>query len=152
MANMDDVYVKQFSQLTTNELFDIYKLRVAVFVVEQKCYYQEVDDDDKISYHLMFKDARGQLTAYARIIPEENRTVARIGRVVVDPQSRGGGHGRRLVDQALAQIPQLMPKASKIVLAGQQYLNQFYQSFGFKNVSDVYLEDGIPHIDMEKLI
>ncbi|MSE21978.1 GNAT family N-acetyltransferase, partial [Lactobacillus parabuchneri] len=132
---MDDVYVKQFSQLTTNELFDIYKLRVAVFVVEQKCYYQEVDDDDKISYHLMFKDARGQLTAYARIIPEENRTVARIGRVVVDPQSRGGGHGRRLVDQALAQIPQLMPKASKIVLAGQQYLNQFYQSFGFKNVS-----------------
>ncbi|APR07715.1 putative acyltransferase [Lentilactobacillus parabuchneri] len=149
---MDDVYVKQFSQLTTNELFDIYKLRVAVFVVEQKCYYQEVDDDDKISYHLMFKDARGQLTAYARIIPEENRTVARIGRVVVDPQSRGGGHGRRLVDQALAQIPQLMPKASKIVLAGQQYLNQFYQSFGFKNVSDVYLEDGIPHIDMEKLI
>lgn len=152
MANMDNVYVKQFSQLTTNELFDIYKLRVAVFVVEQKCYYQEVDDDDKISYHLMFKDARGQLTAYARIIPEENRTVARIGRVVVDPQSRGGGHGRRLVDQALAQIPQLMPKASKIVLAGQQYLNQFYQSFGFKNVSDVYLEDGIPHIDMEKLI
>lgn len=149
---MDNVYVKQFSQLTTNELFDIYKLRVAVFVVEQKCYYQEVDDDDKISYHLMFKDARGQLTAYARIIPEENRTVARIGRVVVDPQSRGGGHGRRLVDQALAQIPQLMPKASKIVLAGQQYLNQFYQSFGFKNVSDVYLEDGIPHIDMEKLI
>lgn len=149
---MDDVYVKQFSQLTTNELFDIYKLRVAVFVVEQKCYYQEVDDDDKISYHLMFKDARGQLTAYARIIPEQNRTVARIGRVVVDPQSRGGGHGRRLVDQALAQIPQLMPKASKIVLAGQQYLNQFYQSFGFKNVSDVYLEDGIPHIDMEKLI
>ncbi|WP_367334302.1 GNAT family N-acetyltransferase [Lentilactobacillus sp.] len=149
---MDNVYVKQFSQLTTNELFDIYKLRVAVFVVEQKCYYQEVDDDDKISYHLMFKDARGQLTAYARIIPEQNRTVARIGRVVVDPQSRGGGHGRRLVDQALAQIPQLMPKASKIVLAGQQYLNQFYQSFGFKNVSDVYLEDGIPHIDMEKLI
>ena len=149
---MDDVYVKQFSQLTTNELFDIYKLRVAVFVVEQKCYYQEVDDDDKISYHLMFKDARGQLTAYARIIPEENRTDARIGRVVVHPQSRGGGHGRRLVDQALTQIPQLMPKASKIVLAGQQYLNQFYQSFGFKNVSDVYLEDGIPHIDMEKLI
>lgn len=149
---MDNVYVKQFSQLTTNELFDIYKLRVAVFVVEQKCYYQEVDDDDKISCHLMFKDVRGQLTAYARIIPEQNRTVARIGRVVVDPQSRGGGRGRRLVDQALTQIPQLMPKASKIVLAGQQYLNQFYQSFGFKNVSDVYLEDGIPHIDMEKLI
>ncbi len=68
---MDNVYVKQFSQLTTNELFDIYKLRVAVFVVEQKCYYQEVDDDDKISYHLMFKDVRGQLTAYARIIPEQ---------------------------------------------------------------------------------
>lgn len=146
---MDKIEVKQFSELTTRELFQIYKLRVAVFVVEQKCYYQEVDDDDLTAYHLMFTNSKGNLTAYARIIPEENATVARIGRVVVDPDSRGGSRGRKLVQEALDQIPQLMPHTTKIVLAGQEYLNGFYKSFGFKNVSDVYLEDGIPHIDME---
>jgi ElaA protein len=149
MANMSKVAIKKFSELTTTELFNIYKLRVAVFVVEQKCYYQEVDDDDLISYHLMFTDADGNLAAYARIIPEDNRTVARIGRVVVNPNNRGGGLGRKLVQEALDQIPKLMPDATKIVLAGQEYLNSFYKSFGLKNVSDVYLEDGIPHIDME---
>lgn len=146
---MDRNEVKTFPVLTTQELFQIYKLRVAVFVVEQKCYYQEVDDDDLTAYHLMFKDDQNNLTAYARIIPEENATVARIGRVVVDPGHRGGGLGRELVQTALDRIPTLMPKTGKIVLAGQEYLNKFYKSFGFKNVSDVYLEDGIPHIDME---
>lgn len=145
--------VKQFSELTTKELFEIYKLRVAVFfVVEQKCYYQEVDDDDLTAYHLMFTDSTHHLTAYARIIPEDNSTVARIGRVVVNPDDRHGGKGRQLVQTALDQIPQLMPDTTKIVLAGQEYLNSFYQSFGFKNVSDVYLEDGIPHIDMEMAV
>lgn len=146
---MDKIEVKTFSELTTRELFQIYKLRVAVFVVEQKCYYQEVDDDDLIAYHLMFTDAQHNLTAYARIIPEDNATIARIGRVVVDPDNRGDGRGRQLVQEALNQIPKLMPNTVKIVLAGQEYLNGFYKSFGFKNVSEVYLEDGIPHIDME---
>lgn len=146
---MDRNEVKTFPELTTQELFQIYKLRVAVFVVEQKCYYQEVDDDDLTAYHLMFKDDQNNITAYARIIPEENATVARIGRVVVDPNHRGDGLGRELVQTALDRMPTLMPKTGKIVLAGQEYLNGFYKSFGFKNVSDVYLEDGIPHIDME---
>ncbi|GAA2970306.1 GNAT family N-acetyltransferase [Lentilactobacillus parakefiri] len=146
---MDRNEVKTFPELTTQELFQIYKLRVAVFVVEQKCYYQEVDDDDLIAYHLMFKDSQNELTAYARIIPEKNATIARIGRVVVNPNHRGGGLGRELVQAALDRIPSLMPHTAKIVLAGQEYLNEFYKSFGFKNVSDVYLEDGIPHIDME---
>lgn len=146
---MDRNEVKTFPELTTQELFQIYKLRVAVFVVEQKCYYQEVDDDDLIAYHLMFKDSQNELTAYARIIPEKNATIARIGRVVVNPNHRGGGLGRELVQVALDRIPSLMPHTAKIVLAGQEYLNEFYKSFGFKNVSDVYLEDGIPHIDME---
>lgn len=144
--------VKQFSELTTMELFEIYKLRVAVFVVEQKCYYQEVDDDDLIAYHLMITNNAHHLIAYARIIPESNSTVARIGRVVVNSDDRHGGQGRQLVQMALDEIPQLMPHTVKIVLAGQEYLNNFYQSFGFKNVSDVYLEDGIPHIDMEMAI
>ena len=97
----------------------------------------------------MFKDSQNELTAYARIIPEKNATIARIGRVVVNPNHRGGGLGRELVQAALDRIPSLMPHTAKIVLAGQEYLNEFYKSFGFKNVSDVYLEDGIPHIDME---
>ncbi|EHO48933.1 GNAT family N-acetyltransferase [Lentilactobacillus kisonensis] len=148
---MTQVDVKKFSELTTQELFQIYKLRVAVFVVEQKCYYQEVDDDDLISYHIMFKDKDGQLMAYSRIIPEDNNRVARIGRVVVNPNNRGDGLGRKLIQTTLAESRELFPKASKIVLAGQEYLQNFYHSFGFKDVSDVYLEDGIPHIDMELL-
>ncbi|GEP73626.1 acetyltransferase [Lentilactobacillus rapi] len=146
---MTQIEVKQFAALSTKELFEIYKLRVAVFVVEQKCYYQEVDDDDLISYHVMFKNAEGDLMAYARIIPEENQSVARIGRVVVNPKYRGGGLGRELVQATLDKSKELFPEAAKIVLAGQEYLKYFYHSFGFRDVSDVYLEDNIPHIDME---
>jgi ElaA protein len=146
---MTQVDVKKFSELSTQELFMIYKLRVAVFVVEQKCYYQEVDDDDLISVHVMFKGEDGHLMAYARIIPEPNNHAVRIGRVVVNPADRGNGLGRKLVQTTMEKAQQRFPKAGKIVLAGQEYLKDFYHSFGFVDVSAVYLEDNIPHIDME---
>ncbi|MFT8909356.1 MAG: GNAT family N-acetyltransferase [Lentilactobacillus diolivorans] len=144
--------VKPFSSLTTQELFKIYQLRVAVFVVEQQCPYQEVDDDDLRSFHLMLQDDDGSLMAYARIIPEKNQTVARIGRVIVAPDFRKAGLGRYLIQAAINQAIQLIPYTNKIVLAGQAYLKDFYHSFGFHDVSDVYLEDDIPHIDMEMVI
>ncbi|MCH4163979.1 MAG: GNAT family N-acetyltransferase [Lentilactobacillus diolivorans] len=144
--------VKPFSSLTTQELFKIYQLRVAVFVVEQQCPYQEVDGDDLRSFHLMLQDDDGSLMAYARIIPEKNQTVARIGRVIVAPDFRKAGLGRYLIQVAINQAIKLIPYTNKIVLAGQAYLKDFYHSFGFHDVSDVYLEDDIPHIDMEMVI
>jgi ElaA protein len=146
------IETKTFSELTNRELFDIYKLRVAVFVVEQKCPYQEVDDDDLISYHLTFRDDTGDLMAYLRIIPDEKETIARIGRVIVAKDYRGKGLAKQLVQKALEESVRLIPNANKIVLAGQAYLKDFYHSFGFHDVSDVYLEDDIPHIDMEKSV
>lgn len=142
--------VKSFQELTNRELFDIYKLRVAVFVVEQECPYQEVDDDDLSAYHLTFRNDNGDLMAYLRIIPEKNQTVVRIGRVIVAKDFRGKGLAKELLQTALRESTRLIPHANKIVLAGQAYLKDFYHAFGFHDVSDVYLEDDIPHIDMEK--
>lgn len=147
---MTTIKTKSFSELTTKELFEIYKLRVAVFVVEQKCPYQEVDDDDLTAYHLTFKNDAGELMAYLRLIPEENQTVVRIGRVIVAQAFRKRGLAKQLLQTGLDESIRLMPNVNKFVLAGQAYLKDFYHSFGFHDVSDVYLEDDIPHIDMEK--
>lgn len=142
------IEIKRFADLTPQTLFAIYKLRVAVFVVEQACPYQEVDGADLTAFHLMIREPSGGLAAYARLIPEANGTVARIGRVIVAQPFRGRGLAKKLMNLAIDQSPRLIPNANKIVLAGQAYLKDFYHSFGFKDTSDGYLEDGIPHIDM----
>ena len=89
-----ELFVKHFSELSAQELFEIYKLRVSVFVVEQKCYYQEVDDADKTAYHVWLRDGDG-IQAYAR---------------------------------------------------------KLYENFGFSQTSEKFLEDGIPHIQMQLVI
>ncbi len=152
MVIMSRIETLSFDELTTVDLFDIYKLRVAVFVVEQKCPYQEVDDDDLISYHLTIKNDDDELIAYLRIIPEADDTVARIGRVIVAKPYRGRGLAKKLLQAGIDESLRLLPNATKIVLAGQAYLQNFYHSFGFEDVSDVYLEDDIPHIDMEQQV
>lgn len=139
---------KKFSELATNELWLIYYLRVQVFVVEQECYYQEVDEDDKSATHLLGFDDDNNLIAYSRLIPEDNDI--RIGRIVVSPNYRGHDHGKQLVAESIKTCQSEFPKLKQINIQTQAYLQKFYESFGFKPVSDVYLETGIPHLDMIK--
>jgi len=143
---MPDFQQKRFAQLTTTELFEIYRVRVAVFVVEQTCAYQEVDGLDVQAQHLFTQDTAGHVTAYARLIDEGSQV--RIGRVLVAPANRGNGAGRQLVDAALAAARRTYPAATSIVIQAQAYLQKFYASFGFQPTSDVYLDTGIPHLDM----
>lgn len=137
----------QFDQLTPRQLQAIYKLRVQIFVVEQNCAYQDVDDTDLTAVHLLGTDAHGQLVAYARLMTEPDNQ-ARFGRVVVSAAARGNGNGQALIRQAIQQIRQLWPATTQLNIQAQHYLDRFYRSFGFTPVSTVYLEDGIPHQDM----
>ncbi|MDD7570030.1 MAG: GNAT family N-acetyltransferase [[Actinobacillus] rossii] len=135
---------KTFQNLTAFELWKIYQLRVAVFVVEQNCAYQEVDEKDLKALHLFAKNSQ-KLTAYCRIIPEQDGV--HIGRVLVTKEARGTGLAKKLMTQALTVCQQRW-QSEKIYVQAQAYLQDFYQSVGFKPISEVYLEDGIPHLDM----
>lgn len=136
--------IKPFEELTTRELHLIYKERVAVFVVEQNCPYQEVDNIDLISIHV-WKQSEAQLLAYARLIPELDHV--RIGRVLVPQGERTHGYGQELMQVVLEYAKTHFPELP-IHAQAQAYLQDFYASFGFRPVSDIYLEDDIPHIDM----
>ncbi|AWW33433.1 GNAT family N-acetyltransferase [Mannheimia varigena] len=135
---------KTFEQLTTTELFEIYKVRTAVFVVEQNCPYQEVDDKDLQAVHFFAKNAKN-LTAYCRLIPAEDGV--HIGRVLVVKEQRGEGLARELVQKAMDYCREHFP-SQPIHAQAQSYLQEFYEGFGFQAVSEVYLEDGIEHLDM----
>lgn len=135
---------KTFNELSTLELFEIYKLRTAVFVVEQNCPYQEVDNKDLQAVHLFAKNAKN-LTAYCRLIPEQDGI--HLGRVCVAQNARGSGLAKELVPKALDYCMEYFPN-QLIHAQAQSYLQGFYESLGFQAVSEVYLEDGIPHLDM----
>lgn len=135
--------IKAFDQLTVRELHAIYFLRTKIFVVEQACAYQEVDELDLDAMHLFDTDFH----AYARIIPDE--AVTHIGRVLVHPDFRKQGLSRQLMNEAIAYCQTAYP-GKAIHLQAQAHLQPFYGSLGFEPISDVYLEDDIPHLDMVK--
>jgi ElaA protein len=142
--------IKSFDCLNTDELYDLLKLRVDVFVVEQNCPYTEVDGKDRHpgTRHLLGRNRAGQLVAYSRILPPGlSFKPAGFGRVVVAKPSRGKGISHAMVDQAIAYICKVWPN-ERIQIGAQDYLKKFYASHGFKAVSETYIEDGIPHIDM----
>ncbi|MCP3029294.1 GNAT family N-acetyltransferase [Halobacillus sp. A5] len=138
---------KTFEELTKHELYSILQLRVQVFVVEQECPYPEIDGRDDECLH-MWKERGGRIEAYCRIVPPENESGHySIGRVLVTEAARGSGAGRELMNRAISFLKNEI-HAPSISLHGQEYLRAFYGSFGFKEVSEVYLEDDIPHVDM----
>lgn len=138
--------LKRFDDLTNKELYDALRLRVDIFVVEQTCPYPEIDGKDQESLHLMYKE-NGKIVAYARILPPGlSFDEASIGRIIVAESHRGTGLGHELLDQAIKAS--LAKYNQPIKIGAQAYLEKYYEAAGFKTVSDVYLEDDIPHIDM----
>ena len=139
----------KFDELTPYELYAILQLRNEVFVVEQNCVFQDADNKDQLSYHLMgWSEER--LIAYSRIIPAGIAyEFVSIGRVVTAPDKRRNGTGKELMHEALKAGVKLFGSVS-IKLGAQLYLKNFYESFGFVQSSDIYIEDGIPHIEMIK--
>ncbi len=141
-----EIIVKHFSQLSAEELFEIYKLRVSVFVVEQRCPYQEVDDADKAAYHVWLRDEDG-IEAYARVLPQGAAfPSAAIGRVIA--VKRRLGLGSKIVAAAI-DVAASKFNADKITIEAQVYARGLYEKLGFRQSSDEFLEDGIPHIQMQ---
>lgn len=142
--------LKPFSDLTTEQLYSLLKLRVDVFVVEQTCPYPELDDKDHQLgvFHLLgYQD--DELIACARLLPKGiSYPSVSIGRVATKESHRGGGLGHKLLQQALADCESLWPSES-IEIGAQEHLASFYQRHGFVQTSAMYLEDDIPHIDMK---
>ena len=140
-----ELVVKHFNELNTKELFDIYKLRVSVFVVEQNCPYQEIDDTDLLSYHMYYKDEEG-IKAYLRIVPKNvTMEYASIGRVI--SMDRRKGLGSKLLNEGIDFIKNKF-NVNKIGIEAQVYAKTFYELQGFKQISDEFLIDDIPHIKM----
>lgn len=138
-----------FNKLSALEFHQLIQLRIDVFVVEQNCPYPELDGKDTLSgvHHLMgFKD--GELIACARLlaagISYDNPS---LGRLATKMSMRGNGLGHQLLAQALLQCEELWPSQT-VDISAQEHLAKFYQGYGFKTISEMYLEDDIPHITM----
>ncbi|MDN7138002.1 GNAT family N-acetyltransferase [Pseudidiomarina sp. 1ASP75-14] len=141
---------KSFAELSTRELYQLLQLRQEVFVVEQTCPYLDADGLDDQATHLYALDAEGEMVAYARLFAaNESVPYTRIGRVISAGNVRRQGLGRELMRRAIEWCRQQHPQAP-IRLGAQVYLRAFYQSFKFREIGDDYLEDGIPHVDMER--
>lgn len=145
--NIDWQY-KHFDALSPHELYAILQLRNEVFVVEQQCIFQDADNKDQASYHLMGWNGT-LLAAYARLVPAGVAyPECSIGRVVTSPKMRRTGAGRALMHKAIHLLYELWGKQN-IRIGAQLYLKDFYESFGFQQTSAIYLEDGIEHIEMQ---
>lgn len=145
---MLDWNVVPFASLTVSELYEVLALRQLVFCVEQNCPYLDCDGKDQASLHLLGRDGKGRLVAYARLVPagitfEEPS----IGRVVNHPDVRRQGAGKELMREAIARALALFG-ARPLKIGAQHYLKRFYEELGFKVIGDVYDEDGIPHVHM----
>jgi len=138
-------YIKKFEELSVDEIYNILKLRSSVFVVEQNCVYQDLDDKDKQAIHL-FMEQDQEIIAYTRIFKKGDYYVNNpsIGRVVVKKSQRGKELGKEIMIRSIKYIKENIEE-EKIELSAQKYLDKFYNKLGFYRVGEDYLEDGIPH-------
>lgn len=138
---------KKFAALTPYEVYEMLQLRNAVFVVEQNCIFQDADNKDQHCFHLLGYE-ENMLVAYTRIVPAGISYVeCSIGRVVVLPAARKKGCGKELMQKSIEKIF-LLFGIIPIKIGAQLYLKKFYESIGFQQTSDIYLEDNIEHIEM----
>ena len=139
---------KHFTELTTKELYQILTLRSLVFVVEQNCVYLDLDQKDCNCWHLCGWEAE-EVVSYARVLaPGVSYEEASIGRVITSPNHRKKGYGIALMQEAI-QKTRAQFNTTRIKIGAQCYLMNFYESFGFHVSSEEYMEDGIPHIEMQ---
>lgn len=141
-----DYHIKKLTELTTKEFLEIVKLRIAVFVVEQNCPYQEVDDADEVAWHTWLQEGT-DIVGYTRII-DQGDTVT-FGRVLINSKYRNQKLGNKLLKETLKVVEENYPNRP-IVIGAQAHLTKFYGAFGFEAVSEVYLEDDIPHVQMRR--
>lgn len=141
---MLDWHWASFQQLSTKQLFDIYKLRQTVFIIEQQSLYPDIDDNDLIAQHLLVYN-NAELHAYLRIFSHNDTMV--IGRIVVAKKARGAGLGRELIERVMQYLKLHYP-GRDIIMSAQVQLTQFYAGFGFVAEGEAYDEDGIMHITM----
>lgn len=143
----------EFDELSSYDLYRILQLRAEVFVVEQNCVYQDVDELDLQALHvagyLQAEDSKLSLTCYVRLLPPGVKyETASIGRVATKKSLRGGGLGKALMQQSIAYCHNEWP-GTVITISAQQHLQKFYTELGFTAESEPYDEDGIPHIEMK---
>lgn len=138
------ITIGKLTDFTLTQVVTLFKERVAVFVVEQECPYQEIDEADYQATHIALWQGE-ELMAYTRVI--DRGTEITFGRVLVTQAFRGQQLGRQIVSMTLAEIEKNYPD-KPVQISAQAYLEKFYGSFGFEVISAEYLEDGIPHIDM----
>ena len=135
---------KTFSELNTDELYQILRLRTEVFVVEQNCVYQDLDNKDQKAIHIYYKE-NDEIVAYTRIFKSgDYYKNPSIGRVVVSKKKRGKELGKKIMISSIEYIKKNL-KCDKIELSAQKYLDKFYKDLGFYKTGEDYLEDGIPH-------
>ena len=138
-----EIRIRTFDELSKEELYAIVKTRIAVFVVEQNCPYQEIDDTDKEALHVFIQEGE-KIEAYLRLFPKEEGVV-QMGRVLAVPH--GEGLGRMIVEEAI-RVTRERKDIRQIYIEAQTYATGFYEKFGFRICSDEFLEDGIPHVGM----
>ena len=146
---MNNIFIKSFSDLTKEELYNILSLRSEVFIVEQNCAYQDIDQKDQFALHVFIKK-NNQIIAYTRIFkPNDYFEYSSIGRVVVLKKERASKIGSQIISFSIKKIEEIFNE-TKIKISAQKYLIPFYKKLGLTTIGEEYLEDGIPHIAMIK--
>ena len=142
---MIQLHIKPFQELTADELYEILRARSEVFVVEQDCVYQDLDGDDKASIHIWLTDS-DEVVAVCRVCPAgTHMDQVSIGRVVTT--KRGKGFGKRIMLEGIKAAREYFG-AKSIDIEAQEYARGFYEQVGFRQSSDTFMLDGIPHIKM----
>ena len=143
--------IKPFSKLSTEELYQILKIREEVFIVEQTCYYLDADGYDQQAVHI-WAEKEGEILAYSRVFePGIKYKEASIGRVLTNPNYRKNKLGKILIRFSINTIEARF-RTQSIRISAQDYLLHFYSEFGFQDTGKKYLEDDIPHTEMVRVI
>lgn len=141
------LYIKRFDQLNVNELYEILKLRQDIFILEQQCLYLDIDFIDEKSLHIYYQE-KGKIIAYLRMFEKDTNT-CQLGRII--SLNRRQGFGTSLINETLQLLKQ-EKKYAKVYVEAQKYAIEFYEKLGFYVISDVFLEDGIEHVKMERFL
>lgn len=144
---MNNILIRSFDELSKNTLYDILALRNDVFIVEQRCFYQDLDYHDHDAQHLLMYEGE-QLIAYARILRYGSEGMS-FGRLVTKSSHRGQRLGKQLMDNILSYLKTHHPKET-IIITAQHYLKHFYETYGFIAEGKPFDMDGLPHIRMVK--